>query len=766
MKPVYLDLHIHTSEDEENLNQNYNVDLLLSKIKELSQNSEFLISLTDHNTINKSAYLTLLEKTKNVILGVELHVINSDGKPPYHCHFYFNIDEINERIIDNLNNILDRLYPSKKVSSPYNMVKNIEEIIKEFDEYDFLVLPHGGQSHSTFDKSVDGYLDTRLKKSLYYNYFDGFTARNKDGLEDTITYFKRLGINEFINLITCTDNYSPAVYPAPKSGRTASPFLPTWMLAEPTFEGLRISLSESLRLVYSEDKPSDWAEYIRSVNLNNDFLDINVDLTPGLNVVIGDSSSGKTLFVDTIVSRAKSNFDKSKYIQFGVEKANIFNPSEYIPHYIDQNFITSLIAHKGNKIEEIDIIEKIFPEDKETEAKLSRELRILKDDIDELVKSIEDIEKAEKEIVAIPALSMLIKKTQTKENIVKSIIPSEDLIVKMDYKNYKYKEHVGYLDDIEFYMKENVFANYDENDFNIIREKLKEIYDKSQKETRIRNTIHGAKDNIDTLFLDADRESETKRQNFEKLLENIKIYKDALSTFNEVLEKIQDYSVSVESKNIESMGHRLSIGYTFKLTNDIFLEKVNELLKPTSKIKSLKSPNQLYKIGYKDNPPIDTYEDFKRRLNNKFIELNTKRYKIVTNDGRDFDSLSAGWKTSVLLDLILGYTGDIAPLIIDQPEDNLANSYINDGLVRAIKSTKTRKQVIIVSHNATIPMLADAQNIILCESIEGKIIIRSNPLEGIHNGKSIVDYIASITDGGKHSIRKRFKKYNMKNFEE
>ena len=41
MKPIYLDLHIHTSEDEENLNQNYDVDLLLSKIRRINDNSDF-----------------------------------------------------------------------------------------------------------------------------------------------------------------------------------------------------------------------------------------------------------------------------------------------------------------------------------------------------------------------------------------------------------------------------------------------------------------------------------------------------------------------------------------------------------------------------------------------------------------------------------------------------------------------------------------------------------------------------------------------------
>ena len=126
--------------------------------------------------------------------------------------------------------------------------------------------------------------------------------------------------------------------------------------------------------------------------------------------------------------------------------------------------------------------------------------------------------------------------------------------------------------------------------------------------------------------------------------------------------------------------------------------------------------------------------------------------------------MSAGWRTSIILDLILGFDGDLAPIIIDQPEDNLATSYINSGLVRAIKKIKSKKQVILVSHNATIPMLADAQNIVLCRNIDNVITVRSNRLEGAIEGKSILDYVAEITDGGKSSIKKRVKKYNLKKF--
>ena len=102
----------------------------------------------------------------------------------------------------------------------------------------------------------------------------------------------------------------------------------------------------------------------------------------------------------------------------------------------------------------------------------------------------------------------------------------------------------------------------------------------------------------------------------------------------------------------------------------------------------------------------------------------------------------------MILDLILGYTGDSSPIIIDQPEDNLATTYINEGLVEAIKKMKLQKQIILVSHNATIPMLGDAQNIVLCRNEENKLIIRSGALEGQIDGRNVVDYIAEITDGG------------------
>ena len=92
------------------------------------------------------------------------------------------------------------------------------------------------------------------------------------------------------------------------------------MFAQPTFDGLRLSLSESTRLVASHEKPIRRSDYIGHVELQNEHIDVNVNLTEGLNVVIGGSSSGKTLFVDSLYRNIHQDFEGSKYIErYGVE---------------------------------------------------------------------------------------------------------------------------------------------------------------------------------------------------------------------------------------------------------------------------------------------------------------------------------------------------------------------------------------------------------------------------------------------------------------
>ena len=65
-----------TNRHTNNLNTNYDIAEMGGQIKKLNGDSPFMISLTDHNTINKSAYLKAQNLDLNLIIGVELDIQN------------------------------------------------------------------------------------------------------------------------------------------------------------------------------------------------------------------------------------------------------------------------------------------------------------------------------------------------------------------------------------------------------------------------------------------------------------------------------------------------------------------------------------------------------------------------------------------------------------------------------------------------------------------------------------------------------------------
>lgn len=770
MKPVFVDLHIHTSENPEDLNKSYNLKLLKSKIEEIADGSDYLISLTDHNTINEDIYLKAVKMFDNILLGVELHVNNHSSKKPYHCHIYFNLKKIDSLTIKDLNEKLNILYP-KKVISPNSDVPTLENIMQDFDAYEFVLLPHGGQSHSTFHKSIpkNSQIDNALERSIYYNLFDGFTARSNNSLEKTLEYFDRLGIKEFINLVTSSDNYSPEIYPNVKSSK-AAPFVCTWMMAIPTFNGLRLSLSESSRFEYG-DKPDSWAEYIRSASLKNDMIDIDVDLTPGLNVVIGGSSSGKTLFVDSLVNNIKGDFELSDYLNIGyeIQDINVVHPAGQIPHYFEQNYIMKICDNKNKEstINNIPILSNIFPEDAEERRKIQGGLKEINSQVASLVQSVEKIESLHDKLSRLPSLSHLIVTSLIQDNPLKYVLPSEEIVELFEYGDVEYGENLDELNRVDEFLLNNPFIKHDNSLIEKLKEELLEANEISNLELKIRDIINIFKDEIDDAQQTENKEATTKRKNFDELIRCIKQYFKAHKKFYYSLKIISRYSIESSTKEVKLMGHKMFIHSEFELTKKKFLEVINSSLKTRCTIEKFEDikPDCLFKKNFKGKAPkISNYEEFESYVKNTFQKMDTKKYKIITKGGKDFDKLSAGWKTSVILDLILGSENDTAPIIIDQPEDNLATGYINLGLLEAIKKCKKKKQIILVSHNATIPMLGDAQNVIMCRNSENVINIRSNPLEGTIDGRNVVDLVAEITDGGKISIKKRVKKYNLKNF--
>jgi hypothetical protein len=95
------------------------------------------------------------------------------------------------------------------------------------------------------------------------------------------------------------------------------------------------------------------------------------------------------------------------------------------------------------------------------------------------------------------------------------------------------------------------------------------------------------------------------------------------------------------------------------------------------------------------------------------LELNVGTEEA--HNWKPLEELSTRQKaTAVLLLLLLEAN---APLIVDQPEDDLDNRFIADCIVPAMRDEKRRRQFLFSTHNANIPVLGDAEQIIGLTSV-------------------------------------------------
>lgn len=82
--------------------------------------------------------------------------------------------------------------------------------------------------------------------------------------------------------------------------------------------------------------------------------------------------------------------------------------------------------------------------------------------------------------------------------------------------------------------------------------------------------------------------------------------------------------------------------------------------------------------------------------------------------GKEISQLSPGEKGALLLVFYLLLDTEEIPLIIDQPEHNLDNESVVQLLVDCIRTARSRRQVMIVTHNPNLAVFCDADQVICC----------------------------------------------------
>lgn len=272
-----------------------------------------------------------------------------------------------------------------------------------------------------------------------------------------------------------------------------------------------------------------------------------------------------------------------------------------------------------------------------------------------------------------------------------------------------------------------------------------------------------------------------------------KIYENSYQEYIKIISALKDRTIELEKDGLGILG-KAQFNYS-KLRNQIYTvsdgrsASYNRYNILSEEKKSTSEANFQTILA-------DIKDLFKNIISKKYV-LNNKTpikaaIKIILDDyffdcweitykNDKLGEMSTGKASFVILMLIIGLSKSKAPILIDQPEDNLDNRSITTDLVNYLRSKKLDRQIIIVTHNANIVVNADAENVIVANqkgqnddqstsafkfdyingSIENsyeKIIEETDILKSM----GIRQHIADIVEGGKDAFIMREKKYRFR----
>lgn len=442
-------------------------------------------------------------------------------------------------------------------------------------------------------------------------------------------------------------------------------------------------------------------------------------------------------------------------------------------------------------------------------AKKIKELLAKKDDYDEKLTELPKIENQYKTLTKqgvtekLKAFEPFIKQQATFNSLRKNIynyqftLPNligtdelsslhvEALNNKITEFNYFLKEETnrinGKLNEIRsFYNSElqkwtNDKKNADSSIKKVIKS-LPDFHDRNPNELATiyqdvmtqRESLRPLKDNSATVSKNLDELKQTR-------LNLIEAYKSALDEKNNSVNK------QIKSLNKHQLNGKLRLeiqpqGNIQKLLD--YLEKLPGI--GVARLKGIADQSTVDVFTFTKNirnenseTLMDTYhltkmtaDTLKRLTETQLLEIEDIRLPDIANiqllvgeKFKDIASLSKGQQCTAILDIIMLDNKD--PLIVDQPEDNLDNSFITKNLVDEVRHNKNSRQYIFATHNANIPVFGDAELIVTLHEDDGQGKADDDGIGSIDD-ENVKNNVINILEGGARAFRMRESKYNIR----
>ncbi|NFE65959.1 TrlF family AAA-like ATPase [Clostridium sporogenes] len=418
-------------------------------------------------------------------------------------------------------------------------------------------------------------------------------------------------------------------------------------------------------------------------------------------------------------------------------------------------------------IEKRDRLRKIKSEYETIEISFSN----YKDNIEEALKCIVDGAKECKEkisqnngevnntyIIKLEAIKDEISSALSLGNIKIDSLMNEfeesELAIQLKEATNFYEESVKELEGIDIDTYKQI-----EDNINVQRQKLLVLQEKNLSKGNITNDIEEELENYLNSKNKLFKERERVIEKINCTTSNIKIEIDSFAHGERWL-----YKLRKELGKMNAFSDNFDLLYKFIFTdNKVNIENFKRWIKfiiltDSGDIKELLGEEVKLDVRF-ENLWKDKYNAGSLSTLISIIPEDRVRIKIVNNRVEtNINEGSPGQKSAAILAFILSQ--GTAPLIIDQPEDDLDNSLIIELIVENIRKIKANRQVIIVTHNPNIPVLGDAEGIIMLDrNSDGKVSFKNGKVTGCIEEKTIKKGICDIMEGGIEAFKKRENKY-------
>lgn len=220
-------------------------------------------------------------------------------------------------------------------------------------------------------------------------------------------------------------------------------------------------------------------------------------------------------------------------------------------------------------------------------------------------------------------------------------------------------------------------------------------------------------------------------------------------------------------KNINQPDSPLKIKAEFKGNKVLMLKYMQEIFKGSRLqgrtfsrlVEEFSDFSAMWRSKEKVKEIIGESEVFWHYFNDNLSELLkwqvSNQFTIFYHD-KPLSQHSLGQRASALMLFVLSQKENNL-IIIDQPEDDLDNQTIYDDVIKLIRQLKPITQFIFATHNANIPVLGDAEQVIACEYLKDRIDFVANSIDS----DEIQNRIVNIMEGGIEAFERRKQVYEL-----